>query len=576
MSAETRAEGRIRNSWCQEWDPSGIRVGSVTGLQVPVLSGQCWAGCERKMADKDKDEMVGKDNEGAVTSSIESEQPDMMALLMAMLQETREETRRAREEAREEAQATREETQRAREEAREEAQERHEEVKETLRAGMQAAKEEACHYTDKQCGALRQEVQEVQGALRQEVQEVREELQGLRGELGAIKTEAVSPARAAETKMEDAVSLPARWGEWERAAPTAPWATFRPITPPPSPPRSSPREWAAGNQPAAFMPPHLMPPRLSSPPRAPPAHHQAASFGPSPQGKRKPSEFDGKVAWEAYLAQFEMLAAAQGWNDGECALQLVSSLRGQALEVLAHLTPAQRSVYSCVVGALERRFGQHLQAEVYRARLRGRVRGPGEPLPRLAQDVETLVRRAYPAATEEMVAALSQDYFVDSLRDRQLQLYIKQAHPKGVREALSRALEMEAFTRASDEEGSAPYRRGAARPVGPRRDVYVRRSQAETPRQERRASPDIFRGECWGCGARGHKRTQCKKGRKTRSLEDLQRPIFHPCCWRCGEMGHLAAACPKPKEITTPQENRQGLGAGAETQPSPPRGPHSM
>lgn len=517
------------------------------------------------MSDKDKDGKVGEDREEAVAPSTGSEHPNAMALLTTMLEETR---------------RTREETRRAREEARLEAQETRDEIKEALSAGLQAVKDEARHYTDKQCGALRQELQE------------------LREELGAIKTEEVSPARtearmhqplqrtgreglgASEPygrRLEDAVSLPARWEEQELAAPLASWPAFVPVSPPPSPPRSSPMECAAVSPPAAFMPPRLLPRRLPSPPKAPPTHHQAASLVPSPQGKRKPSEFDGKVAWEAYLAQFEMLAAAQGWNDGECALQLVSSLRGQALEVLAHLTPAQRSVYSCVVGALERRFGQHLQAEVYRARLRGRVRGPGEPLPRLAQDVETLVRRAYPAATEEMVAALSQDYFVDSLRDRQLQLYIKQAHPKGVREALSRALEMEAFTRASDEEGSAPYRRGGARPVGPpRHDLYVRRSQAVTAQQERRASPDVFKGECWGCGARGHKKTQCKQVQRTRSLEDLRRPIFYPCCWKCGEMGHMAAACPNPKEITTPQENRQGLGAGAETQPSPPRGPHTM
>ena len=539
-----------------------------------MLSGQCWAGCET-MADQDKDGKVGEDKEEAVALSIESAQPNVMALLTAMLEETRR--------ARVEAQETREETWRAREEARVEARETREEIKEALSAGLRAAKDEARQYTDKQCGTLRQEM--------------REELRELREELGAIKTEEVPPARAEETlqqpllragseglgvsepygrRSEDAVSLPARWGEQELAAPLASWPAFVPISPPPSPLRSSPRGWAAVGQPAAFTPPRPLPPHLPSPPRAPSTHQQVASLIPSPQGKRKPSEFDGKVAWEAYLAQFEMLAAAHGWNDGECALQLVSSLRGPALEVLAHLTPAQRSVYSCVVGALERRFGQHLQAEVYRARLKGRVRGPGEPLPRLAQDVETLVRRAYPAATEEMVAALSQDYFVDSLRDRQLQLYIKQAHPKGVREALSSALEMEAFTRASDEEGSAPYRRGGAQPVGPRRDLYVRRSQAVTTQQERRVSPDIFRGECWGCGARGHKKTQCKKGQKTRSLEDLRRPIFHPCCWRCSEMGHMAAACPNPKEITTPQENRQGLGAGAETQPSPPRGPHSM
>ena len=80
--------------------------------------------------------------------------------------------------------------------------------------------------------------------------------------------------------------------------------------------------------------------------------------------RRKPVEFDGRVAWEAYLAQFELLADAQGWDDAEWALQLVSCWRGPALGVLGHLAPAQRMVHMSVVEALQRKFGKHDQAEV--------------------------------------------------------------------------------------------------------------------------------------------------------------------------------------------------------------------
>ena len=62
----------------------------------------------------------------------------------------------------------------------------------------------------------------------------------------------------------------------------------------------------------------------------PPGTGATASLSSSPCVRRKPAEFDGRVAWEAYLAQFELLAAA---------LQLVSCLRGPALEVSGHLTP---------------------------------------------------------------------------------------------------------------------------------------------------------------------------------------------------------------------------------------------
>ena len=140
-----------------------------------------------------------------------------------------------------------------------------------------------------------------------------------------------------------------------------------------------------------------------------------------------------------------MLADAMNWDEAERCLQLVSCLRGPAMEVLGHLSPKQRASYQCVVEGLQRKFGQQYQAEVYRARLKGRLRGRGEPLPELAQDVESLVRRAYPTAPEDMVDVLASDYFVHALQQQQLQIYVRQAHPRDLREALARAMGFESF-----------------------------------------------------------------------------------------------------------------------------------
>ncbi|KAK3887148.1 hypothetical protein Pcinc_008738 [Petrolisthes cinctipes] len=127
---------------------------------------------------------------------------------------------------------------------------------------------------------------------------------------------------------------------------------------------------------------------LASPSSSPPPQ-MAIPIGDYPR-RRKPAEFD-------------MLANAQGWDKKERVLQLVACLRGTAVEVLSHLTLRQRMSYQCVLEAMQRKFGQHQQAEVYRARLKNRMRGRGESLLHLAQDLEALVRRAYPVAPEEMV-----------------------------------------------------------------------------------------------------------------------------------------------------------------------------
>ncbi|MPC33228.1 hypothetical protein E2C01_026571 [Portunus trituberculatus] len=63
------------------------------------------------------------------------------------------------------------------------------------------------------------------------------------------------------------------------------------------------------------------------------------------------AEFDGKVPWESYHAQFELLVV-----------------------ILSHLTPAQKASYSYVVEALQRCFGHLQQAEVHRSHLKVRVR----------------------------------------------------------------------------------------------------------------------------------------------------------------------------------------------------------
>ncbi len=117
-------------------------------------------------------------------------------------------------------------------------------------------------------------------------------------------------------------------------------------------------------------------------------------------------EYDRKVAWEAYVAQFEMLASAQGWSEAEKALQLATALRGPAVEVLGHLPPAQHACYGSVGEVLQRCFGHHHQAEVYQACLKKRTREQGEMLSQVAQDMEALVR-SYPAALEEMILVLA-------------------------------------------------------------------------------------------------------------------------------------------------------------------------
>lgn len=136
--------------------------------------------------------------------------------------------------------------------------------------------------------------------------------------------------------------------------------------------------------------------------------------------EKRLAEYDDKVSWNAFQAQFETAAKRQSWNDEEKAYQLVISLKGAAVKVLEYLTAAQMQSYACIVRALQRRFGRRQQPEVYRAQLKARTRRRDEPLPQLAQNIEVLVRGAYPMITEETIDMLAKDSFVNALNDKQL------------------------------------------------------------------------------------------------------------------------------------------------------------
>ena len=98
---------------------------------------------------------------------------------------------------------------------------------------------------------------------------------------------------------------------------------------------------------------------------------------------------------------------------------------------------------------MERRYSHQYQAEVFRVRFRARVRAQGEMLQELAQDLEHLVRKAYPGASEELAVVLLRDQFVDALEEVQLKIYVKQAHVRDLQEVLARALEFESIVRTS-------------------------------------------------------------------------------------------------------------------------------
>lgn len=248
---------------------------------------------------------------------------------------------------------------------------------------------------------------------------------------------------------------------------------------------------------------------------------QPAGNGASFKGKLP--EYNGDVPWEDYRAQMLVIKEARGWSNKETALQLAASLRGPAVTVMSSVSEGGQVNYVFLTKALERRFGKSFGPEVYRARLKARFRKQGEPLSHLAQDIEDLARKAFPALAKIPMGVddIAVTYFVDAINDRQLQLHVLQARPRSVNQALTIALEMESFMQTAVREEADCNRaaEGKNQPWRPRHSegshgAPVKRARparppSESPQAVGREGP--FQGVCWGCGERGHRKSQCPR-----------------------------------------------------------------
>ena len=234
----------------------------------------------------------------------------------------------------------------------------------------------------------------------------------------------------------------------------------------------------------------------------------------------KTPKYTGCSDWEAFHAQFELLADARRWTAEDKALQLALCLEGDALSCLLLLDPVQRRCYDALVGALKRRFGTWSQPALVKNELRGRCRKPGESLRGLANDVESQVRRAYGHMTAEARSELATDLFVGAISPPDLRMQVQLQHPKSLLEALEAAIERESLWSAAagggQEASSHAVRSAAGCPAKEEVPAWaaemtelLRAVTVQVPRGPR-AGPQV----CWGCGQPGHIKRNCPAARR--------------------------------------------------------------
>jgi len=103
------------------------------------------------------------------------------------------------------------------------------------------------------------------------------------------------------------------------------------------------------------------------------------------------------------------------WTDEDQYYHLCASLEGAAGQVL--WDAGLQATTGSIIRLLQTRFGSELQAERFKAELRARRRGSGEPLHQLYQEVCRLVALAYPSAESSLTIYVAKEACITALNN---------------------------------------------------------------------------------------------------------------------------------------------------------------
>ncbi|KFM56688.1 Retrovirus-related Pol polyprotein from transposon 412, partial [Stegodyphus mimosarum] len=191
----------------------------------------------------------------------------------------------------------------------------------------------------------------------------------------------------------------------------------------------------------------------------------------------------GKTSWQVYKTQFSIVAEANGWDSQAKACHLAASLRADAADILQTLPESKRLDFEALSGALELRFGEKCLKDYSRLQLKSRQQKPTETLQELATDVERLSHLAFSECPTETREILSLQYFIDGIRDPEIQKALRMADVKDLKSALVYAMKFEAAQQATRRDRHPIRAAHIQEPVDPmtaRLDELTRKVDALT------------------------------------------------------------------------------------------------
>ena len=129
------------------------------------------------------------------------------------------------------------------------------------------------------------------------------------------------------------------------------------------------------------------------------------------------------------------------------AFRLACSFRGKAQSELTEMTPSHRAGYDQLMSALTNRSEPENLCDIYKCRMKQRVRKRSESFTELAHYIR-LTRMAHPPAVLDLRELLSKYCFIDALNDADMEMFIPLKEPETLKDTVRAALKYEAVVQS--------------------------------------------------------------------------------------------------------------------------------
>ena len=167
--------------------------------------------------------------------------------------------------------------------------------------------------------------------------------------------------------------------------------------------------------------------------------------------------YSGKSSWEQYRQVFEAIVCSNGWDDVTAALQLLSHLDGDTLNVALLVPESQRVLSGVLMRSLSEHYGSPGRLAEYKRQFRRAFRRPGDDPSVFAIELETLARRAFADIDSSIQLRLVRDRFIAGQAECALRRHLDSMGPDTpMRDIVDSCRVWESHTEATNSWNGGP------------------------------------------------------------------------------------------------------------------------